>query len=198
MRARFLALVASFLLLAGLAGVASALTITTTTPSGAPEEIPATLSKPDGPGPFPAIVLMHDCSGLGPSSSGAPGRWATELVQRGYVVILPDSFTTRGHADGICTVPVRQRRADVTPERRARDAYAALAWLRAQSYVDPKRVGLMGGSHGGSTTLATILAPSGGVEPKREGFAAAVALYPRCRRSNREPAPPPLAPLFIL
>src|SRR5260221_12150980 len=143
----FLLLLPLLLLLPGCIGAASGLSITTTAPDGAQEQIPATVSKPDGPGPFPAIVLMHDCSGLGPSSSGAPGRWATELVQRGYVVILPDSFTTRGHADGICTVPVRQRRADVTPERRARDAYAALAWLRAQSYVDPKRVGLMGGSH---------------------------------------------------
>jgi len=25
---------------------------------------------------------MHDCSGLGPRSSGAPGRWAKELVAR--------------------------------------------------------------------------------------------------------------------
>ena len=35
---------------------------------------------PDGEGPFPAVVIMHDCSGLGPFSSGAPGRWARELL----------------------------------------------------------------------------------------------------------------------
>ena len=50
------------------------------TPAGAtPNAIPTLsprISKPDGPGPFPAVVIVHDCSGLGPRSSGAPGRWA--------------------------------------------------------------------------------------------------------------------------
>jgi hypothetical protein len=31
-------------------------------------EIPFTLSKPAGDGPFPAVVILHDCSGLGPRS----------------------------------------------------------------------------------------------------------------------------------
>jgi dienelactone hydrolase len=59
------------------------LSIPTTAPSGALEYIPANLYKPDGPGPFPAIVVMHDCSGLGPASSGAPARWVEELAGRG-------------------------------------------------------------------------------------------------------------------
>ena len=29
---------------------------------GSPEQIPATLIKPVGEGPFPAVVIMHDCS----------------------------------------------------------------------------------------------------------------------------------------
>jgi len=33
--------------------------------------------------------------------------------------------------------------------RRASDAYEALACLRALPYVDGKRIGVMGGSHGG-------------------------------------------------
>ena len=76
-------------LLAGCAGSvsdgapASDRSIITTAPNGAREEIPATISKPDGPGPFPAVVILHDCSGLGPRSSGAAERWARELVARG-------------------------------------------------------------------------------------------------------------------
>jgi dienelactone hydrolase len=142
---------------------------------GVTERIPVTVSKPDGPGPFPAVVIMHDCSGLGPRSSGAPGRWARELVGRGYAVVIPDSFTSRGHADGVCTVPLSQRRMDVNPERRASDAHGALAYARTLPYVDGRRVGIMGGSHGGTTTLATLSASSSGT-----GFAAGVALYPRC------------------
>ena len=68
-----------------------------------PDRIPARVLKPAGSGPFPAVVIMHDCSGLGPGSSGAPGRWSRELVARGYVVLMPDSFSTRGHPGGVCT-----------------------------------------------------------------------------------------------
>ena len=73
-----------------------------------PRQIPARVLKPDGGGPFPAIVLLHDCSGLGPRSSGSPARWAKELTGKGYVVILPDSFSPRGFADGICLIPGNQ------------------------------------------------------------------------------------------
>lgn len=162
---------------------ASGLTIPTTAPNGRAERIPATLSKPDGAGPFPAVVIMHDCSGLNPGSSGAPARWASELVGRGYVVITPDSFTTRGFPGGVCTDP-SPRRTDVNPARRQLDAYAALAYLRTLPYVGGRRVGLMGGSHGGTTTLTSMADiaddPESLARQKHGGFAAAVALYPAC------------------
>jgi dienelactone hydrolase len=158
--------------------------ITITAPDGAVEQIPTTTLRPDGPGPFPAVVILHDCSGLGPRSSGAPGRWGRELVARGYVVLIPDSFTTRGHPDGVCTDASRSRNA-VGPARRMVDAYAALAHARSLPFVDGRRVAVMGGSHGGSTTLAVVAAPESLQEPlaaeKRASFAAAVALYPGCR-----------------
>jgi dienelactone hydrolase len=157
--------------------------VVTSAPDGARDEIPVAIDKPEGPGPFPAVVILHDCSGLGPGSSGAPGRWARELGSRGYVTVIPDSFTTRGRPQGVCT-DASPGRADVGPGRRVRDAYAALAHARALPYVDGRRVGLMGGSHGGSTTLAALAAPAGGGEAhareRRSGFAAAVALYPGC------------------
>jgi len=189
----------------GCAGATSGLSITTTTPNGTSEQIPATLSKPDGPGPFPAVVIMHDCSGLGPRSSGAPDRWAKELLARRYVVVLPDSFTTRGHPDGVCT-DASPSRNDVSSVRRVRDAYAALSYLRTLPYVDGSHVGVMGGSHGGSTTLATMIAPASDRDPlardKRAGFAAAVALYPGCvtrpGRADLSGVYEPLAPLLIL
>lgn len=177
------ALVSCLLLLAGCVAATSNLTLTTTAANGAVEQIPATILKPDGPGPFPAVVIMHDCSGLGPRSSGTPMRWARELVNSGYVIIIPDSFTVRGHPGGVCTNSSPGRN-DVAPARRAPDAYAALAHLRTLSYVDGSRIGIMGGSHGGSTTLASVVAPERERESlaqeKRRGFGAAVALYPGC------------------
>ncbi|HUQ25402.1 MAG TPA: dienelactone hydrolase family protein [Burkholderiales bacterium] len=151
------------------------------------DRIPARLLKPEGNGPFPAVVIMHDCSGLGPRSSGAPGRWAELLLDRGYVVFLPDSFGTRGYPNGVCT-EASKGRLDVRPGRRARDARAALAYLRSLSFVNKEKVGLMGGSHGGTTTLATLANPG-------SGFVAAVALYPRCGQFAQLK---PEVPLLIL
>jgi dienelactone hydrolase len=147
--------------------------------------VPVSVAKPDGAGPFPAIVMLHDCSGLGPRSSGAPGRWAATLVERGYVVLMPDSFTTRGVPDGVCTSG--SRRNDVGPQRRSQDALDALAYAQRLPYVDAKRIGVMGGSHGGTTTLLTMSQP---------GFRAGVALYPRC--SIAAQSYKPAAPLLIL
>ena len=148
--------------------------------------IPVTVSRPQGAGPFPAVVVMHDCSGLGPRSSGAPGRWAQLLVERGYVVIMPDSFSTRGFPRGVCTDPSKSR-LNVAPNRRAQDAFEALGYAQRLPYVDARRVGIMGGSHGGATTLVAMNQP---------GFRAGVALYPRCTAASQSYAPP--APLLIL
>jgi dienelactone hydrolase len=198
------------LLVGGLTACAAAApegTLATSAPNGAVEQIPIVIARPDGPGPFPAVVILHDCSGLGPGSSGAPGRWSRELVARGYVVLMPDSFTTRGHPGGVCTDASPSRR-EVGPARRRIDAYAALAHARSLPFVDGRRVGVMGGSHGGSTTLAVMAAPeSGGESPaqdRRGGFAAAVALYPGCRaalgswRSDGSGTYRAVAPLLIL
>jgi len=186
----------SALFLAALALQACAATdgIITTRQDGTEERIPARLVKPEGQGPFPAVVMLHDCSGLGMYSSGAPGRWADELVRRGYVILVPDSFITRGYPNGVCTEPSPSNPGVYTVQR-ARDAHAALAHLRTLPFVDGARIGVMGGSHGGSTTLIADL---------RGGFAAAVALYPRCAfpmggwRADLTGVYRPASPLLIL
>ena len=158
----------------------------TTARDGGTEEIPATILKPPGDGPFAAVVVLHDCSGLSPRSSGAPMRWATLLAAQGYVAIIPDSFSTRGFPEGVCTQPDEavSRLRLVAPIQRAYDAYAALAYLRSLAYVDGEHVGVMGGSHGGSSTLAAMVAPASDKAPlvaeRRHGFAAGIALYPGC------------------
>ena len=59
------------------------------------------LSGPKGDGPFPAIVLLHSCGGLGRSSE----VWTARLVDWGYVVLNVDSFGPRGEAT--CHMPPR-------------------------------------------------------------------------------------------
>src|SRR5262245_52221999 len=85
----------------------------TTMRDGGTEQIPATMLKPPGDGPFAAVVVLHDCSGLSARSSGAPMRWATLLAGQGYVAIVPDSFSTRGFLEGVCTAA-----EDVVPRLR--------------------------------------------------------------------------------
>jgi dienelactone hydrolase len=202
-----------------IAPAIAAETAVTVSPLGASDQLPATLLAPEGRGPFPAVVIMHDCSGLGPRSSGAPRRWAEELLAEGYVVLMADSFSPRGLPNGVCTeAPERGRAAN--HYLRASDAYGALAFLRTLPYVDGKRVGIMGGSHGGSSTLASIFDPGDARNPQAlakrgEGFAAAISLYPSCgqrfgawlvtrENGNRGPITgyagvyKPLAPLLIL
>jgi dienelactone hydrolase len=141
---------------------------------------PYYFAKPAGNGTFPAVVILHDCSGLGPGSSGAPWRWASELTRWGYVSIWPDSFVSRGRPRGVCTDTSTPR---ITREQRADDAYEALTYLQSLPYVDRRRVAVMGGSHGGASTLATIVDAPVNAARRNRGFAAAIALYPQCGRN---------------
>lgn len=195
------ALLWSGLLSAGCTSPTPDVALRAATSESAPASIPIQVMKPDGAGPFPAVVVLHDCSGLGPRSSGSPARWAKVLVEQGYVALIPDSFSTRGHAQGVCTDPSPSRN-EVSPYRRVRDAYETLAYARSLPYVDAAHVGVMGGSHGGATTLATMVASA--QSQGAPGFAAAVALYPGCngRYGDWRPGAAgvyrPRAPLLIL
>ena len=55
----------------------------------APVIINGFLSKPDGPGPFPAIVHLHGCGGLPEDAKrGAAYFWSERLVSWGYAVLF--------------------------------------------------------------------------------------------------------------
>jgi hypothetical protein len=74
MRTRPMLLVLSFLFLAGCIATTS-VSITSTAPNGALEPIPAALLKPDGQGPFPAVVIMHEtASGLAQAEPPGAGQ----------------------------------------------------------------------------------------------------------------------------
>ena len=126
--------------------------------------------KPDGPGPFPAVVLLHTCGGVGRHMPG----WAARLQSIGYASIIVDSFTPRGGT--VCSIPMYfPARLDQVTE----DAFAALAWLRGRSDIDPDRIGVMGFSYGASATLRTSSARYRKNAPGG-GFRAAASYYPLC------------------
>ena len=140
----------------------------------------ATLYRPQGPGPFPAVVALHDCGGLASHPTATTelyGEWSTLLAAKGFVVIFPDSFGSRGVG-----AQCRLRRPRVRASReRVADANAARHWLQTQNFVRADRVSLLGWSSGG---IAALWAVRPNAAPRDGGadFRSAVALYPGCAR----------------
>lgn len=163
---------------------------TVSIPSTDGTAIATRMVRPAGPGPFPAVVLLHGCGGLLDERGRVGEReldWAGRFVAAGYVVLLPDSFASRGKGSQCRVPPDQQVRPGV--ERRA-DAAGLQRWLAAQPYVDRARVALMGFSHGGVTTVWSLNLP---------GYAAFVALYPACATALQRGGPLPNVPtLFLL
>lgn len=161
--------------------------------NGRPVQLDALVYRPAGKGPFPALVLMHGCSGMYARNGNVTRsylHWVELLAGNGYVALLVDSFNPRGYPR-ICELqqrPIRESR------ERVQDAYAALRWLEQRDYVANGRVGLLGWSNGGTGTLYAMRS----TQPLR-GFRAAVAFYPGCRTLSRSKTPyTPYAPTLIL
>jgi dienelactone hydrolase len=138
------------------------------------------LSIPGGTGPFPAVVLMHGCSGWVPDVQHTLRDYAEALRQRGYVVLNLDSFGPRHYgADEMCGSNARLRQALVY---RTADAFDALRYLGNLPAVDPRNVFLMGQSNGGTVAMqaAQVNAARKYEESGKPGFRAVAAFYPWC------------------
>lgn len=125
--------------------------------------------RPEGPGPFPAVLLVSGCDGFSPPM--APRlyeRRAAEFRSRGYVVVFVDYLGRRG---------LRSCAASVTHEDAARDLVAEAAVLASQSFIDRGRIAAVGWSYGGRAVL--IAQSERGRGPL--AFSRAVAFYPDCR-----------------
>ncbi len=150
------------------------------------------IMRPDGQGPFPAVVMLHGCSGLYTKAGALRARhlwWARTLREQGYLVLLIDSFGPRSIGDQCSET---DRKVHASAERK-RDAWGALDFLRARSDVLKERIAVLGWSQGGGAALATL--DRGGPEP---GFRGAVAFYPGCQTSLNNPDWQPKSPLLIL
>jgi dienelactone hydrolase len=103
------------------------------------------LYKPAGDGPFPALVLQHQCGGLGHGKWQKQSmlEWARRAVRHGYVALLIDSLGPRG-VDSVCMGP----QGGVTPMRGVRDALQAAAYLGTFDFVDKTRIAHAGYSWG--------------------------------------------------
>ena len=116
--------------------------------------------KPEGPGPFPAILWNHGSEKL----PGTVNSVAPYFVSRRYVFFVPHR---RGQGRSPGPYIVDQLNAAASPEQRSRmlvalhevqlqDQLAALAYLRSLPYVDQSRLVVMGASFGGIQTILAV------------------------------------------
>src|SRR5215216_5385614 len=157
-------------------------------PLPAPVDIPANgltlhaqLYKPEGAGPFPTVIALHGCGGLGGQSEPVQSRyrdWAEQLLKTGHAVLLPDSYGSR-ELGPQCRV--KERRVLARRERVA-DVNASRQWLLQQPWAARDRISLLGWANGASAVLWAVRPQllSQNIEPD---FRSAVAFYPDCRIS---------------
>jgi dienelactone hydrolase len=145
------------------------------TPSQPPDTIEAYLSKPEGNGPFPAVVYLHGCGGL---TNYTRHRVADLMTGWGYVVLAVDSFATRGI----------KHSCDQNMPGRQGDAWGALRYLSSLGFVDPERIAIVGASQGGivGLQLASTRAVDIFAIPEGPKFRALVAYYPWCSVASEQ------------
>lgn len=136
--------------------------------------ISGVIIKPDGDGPFPGIIILHGCGGIMSNDYD----WAHRFKKWGYASLVLDSNGPRGLNENC------GKRKKLTAYERALDAHAAKVKFGSLPYVDRKRIGILGNSHGAWTVLEANrfnLVEYTLPEEARDPFKAAVALYPYCR-----------------
>jgi dienelactone hydrolase len=149
------------------------------------------LTKPEGAGPFPAVIGLCGCVGM---HHATKRRLVDELVGWSYVTLLVDSFATRG-IDHACTSGKCFATLSRTP-----DAYGALVFLARQnlrrsttcgrSRLLTRRFGLPLG--GGDQFVELFALPS------NLRFRAAVAFYPLFWAAGARPGIPTLILIVAL
>jgi len=141
----------------------------------------AQLYKPEGEGPFPTVIALHGCGGLGGHADPVLPRyreWVERLLKTGNAVLLPDSYGSRelGPQCRVKEMHVKARR------ERVADIAASRAWLMKQNWVARDRVSLIGWANGASALLWAVR-PQSAARETGPDFRAAIAFYPDCRIS---------------
>ena len=104
------------------------------------------LAEPEGTGPRPGVLLLHEWWGLNEGMTVL----ADALAQEGYVVFAPDAYRRRVAAQ----IPRALYLRLTTPEEQVKaDLDAALAHLLALPDVDAERIASMGFCFGGGHSL---------------------------------------------
>ena len=103
-----------------------------------------TLTRPEGPGPFPAVLLL---TGSGPQNRDEeifgfqPFRAIADRLTRGGIAVLRSDDRGVGGSTGTF--------ATALTDTFVKDALAGVRFLKSRAGIDPQRIGLLGHSEGG-------------------------------------------------
>ncbi|MCB8944210.1 MAG: dienelactone hydrolase family protein [Ardenticatenaceae bacterium] len=104
------------------------------------------LALPDGPGPHPGVLLIHEWWGLNEGIT----IMADALAEEGYVVFAPDAY--RGEVTAVFPRALYLR-LSTSEEQVFADVDSGLAYLRSLDSVDTERIASMGFCFGGGQSL---------------------------------------------
>lgn len=116
----------------------------TTVTVGVKQNMTAYLYTPDGPGPYPGILLLHTSGGL----QAADIAYAKQLVGQNYVVLVPAFMAAYG-----INGRTRQTTFTTFADPIYADFVAALDMLAHQPKVGGRKLGAIGFSNGGYFAL---------------------------------------------
>lgn len=126
---------------------------------GSQRTIPATITLPDGPGPFPFVVMYHGTGSNRHEAGNGYDLLAPKLAEAG---IASARFDFAGNGDS----PVDYK--EYTFSSGIADGQDVIAYMRNLEQIDDARLGLLGWSQGG--TIAVLAA-------SRQGEAKSVVTW---------------------
>jgi dienelactone hydrolase len=142
--------------------------------------IAGALFKPEGAGPFPAVVYMSGCEGLAPEMAFEKAV-IDHLLARGIATLIVDPFTPRdeyGICDKLNAPNLNEKKWSEYATRGGNDAVAAVKVLRSMPEINPNRIFLQGYSYGAGASLFAVDTKTPGAHDAK--IAGVIAYYPYC------------------
>jgi carboxymethylenebutenolidase len=145
--------------------------------------IHAYVARPEGPGPYPGVVLAHHMPGW----DELYREFARRFADHGYVAICPDLYCRAGHGEPDDVAAAARAEGGLVDDVVVGDLVAARDWLRAQPPSNGK-VGIWGTCSGGRHAYLTA-AREGGFDAVVDLWGGGVVAAPEDLTPQRPVAP---------